>query len=315
VHELATAAADFDARLGDLNLERFGASRDRSLAAVLPHIWKWPAVLAQLQTATALWDRASLHLINPGLKGGAGTRSRSCTRALRVGFQITRANVVTSSHRHNFSLLFMLVQGRGGYAVVDGEQIPMDPGDLLHVPSMAWHGQGGGSEPTIWLEVLDSPLVDFLPGVTFDPLPGEIQPICQTGGGSSASIFRWAETYQALQRAAPDPYDGLLMAYGQAGGARVPASMDCWSHLLRPGARMGTHRHNTSTLYFVLSGSGTTVVDERRFDWQTGDAFLVPAWSWHRHEHCGDAEATLFSVSERPVTEHLGLYREEAREE
>jgi gentisate 1,2-dioxygenase len=37
--------------------------------------------------------------------------------------------------------------------------------------------------------------------------------------------------------------------------------------------------------------------------------FVVPAWSWHTHE--ADEESVLFSFSNRPAQEKLGLFREE----
>ena len=39
---------------------------------------------------------------------------------------------------------------------------------------------------------------------------------------------------------------------------------------------------------------------------------VVPNWSWHRHINSSDSEpAILFSTTDRPLLETLGLYREE----
>jgi gentisate 1,2-dioxygenase len=85
--------------------------------------------------------------------------------------------------------------------------------------------------------------------------------------------------------------------------------------MLRPGETTQTHRHNSSTIYHAFRGSGTTVINGEKFDWEQGDCFVVPLWSWHSHQNRSkDGEAILFSMSDLPVMEALHLYREEARE-
>jgi len=40
---------------------------------------------------------------------------------------------------------------------------------------------------------------------------------------------------------------------------------------------------------------------------------VVPNWSWHRHRNSSQKEpAIVFSTTDRPLLEMLGLYREEA---
>ncbi len=47
---------------------------------------------------------------------------------------------------------------------------------------------------------------------------------------------------------------------------------------------------------------------DRVFEWGPRDTFVVPSWHVHRHEALEDA--VLFSFSDRPVQEKLGLWRE-----
>jgi gentisate 1,2-dioxygenase len=55
-----------------------------------------------------------------------------------------------------------------------------------------------------------------------------------------------------------------------------------------------------------------TKVSVNEFNWEKSDLFVVPSWQWHSHENATDEDAILFSISDRPSTEALGLYREEA---
>jgi len=71
------------------------------------------------------------------------------------------------------------------------------------------------------------------------------------------------------------------------------------------------HRQTGSAVYFVFEGRGASVIDGQRFDWRTGDLFVVPTWAWHEHASA-DGEAILFSVQDTPVMQALGLYREQA---
>jgi gentisate 1,2-dioxygenase len=37
----------------------------------------------------------------------------------------------------------------------------------------------------------------------------------------------------------------------------------------------------------------------------------MPSWAQHAHENTGAEDAILFSISDRPVIEALGFYRED----
>ena len=55
----------------------------------------------------------------------------------------------------------------------------------------------------------------------------------------------------------------------------------------------------------------TRRADVRRLGCRQGDIFVVPSWMWHSHENTMSDDAILFSISDRPATEALALYREE----
>src|SRR3989442_5777153 len=80
----------------------------------------------------------------------------------------------------------------------------------------------------------------------------------------------------------------------------------------RPGAVLKAHRHTGSAVYYVVQGSGETIIDGRRFTWSKGDIITLPAWALHEHASTSPRDvAVLFSIQDRPVVEALGLYREE----
>jgi quercetin dioxygenase-like cupin family protein len=83
---------------------------------------------------------------------------------------------------------------------------------------------------------------------------------------------------------------------------------------LDPGQSTRLHRHNYETVIYVLSGAGTSVIEDRRVAWKAGDAFYVPVWAWHRHENRSATEAALYVACENaPMLQNLGIaLREEA---
>ena len=74
-----------------------------------------------------------------------------------------------------------------------------------------------------------------------------------------------------------------------------------------------SHRHTTSTIYYVFRGNGVTTIEGQEFQWAQGDVMVIPPWLWHDHNNPSSDDAILFSITDRPVLEALALYREEGR--
>jgi gentisate 1,2-dioxygenase len=83
--------------------------------------------------------------------------------------------------------------------------------------------------------------------------------------------------------------------------------------MLRPGEHTKAHRQVGSFLYQCCKGSGHSIINGRRYDWQEHDIFCVPNWMFHEHVNGSDSEdACLFAFHDLPVMTALGLYREQA---
>jgi gentisate 1,2-dioxygenase len=85
--------------------------------------------------------------------------------------------------------------------------------------------------------------------------------------------------------------------------------MSAYLQLLRPGTHTRAHRHTASVVYHVAEGSGHSIVDGARLDWGKGDTFAVPVWALHEHVNESGSDAVLFSFSDAPALEALGLLR------
>jgi gentisate 1,2-dioxygenase len=281
-----------------------------------PWLWRWGNVIPLLERSGDLItpergaERRSMEHVNPDLKPQYAT-----SHSIATALQLVRAGERAPAHRHAAAAVRFAARSRGGrvYTRVDGETLLMQENDLILTPAWSWHEHANETaDDIVWLDALDFPLVNLMQASLFEP--GAPQP--ERAADASRSILRypWSEKHahlEQLRSTAGDPYDDLLLPYlGADGGPTLP-TMECRAQLLRTGFHGRARRATASTVYFVVVGSGATVINGMRFDWSRGDVFVVPNWRWHEHI-AGADDAWLFSVSDAPVMRRLGLYREQA---
>lgn len=78
--------------------------------------------------------------------------------------------------------------------------------------------------------------------------------------------------------------------------------------LLPKGFRGQTYRTTDATVFSVVEGKGSVQIGEQRFAFEAKDLFVVPTWAPVSFQ--ADEDCVLFSYSDRPVQEALGLLRE-----
>ena len=302
---------------------------------VVPFAWRWadaqPLVMRSGDIVTPDRDveRRVLRLANPGLDHGT-------THTISAALQLLLPGENAPAHRHTPTAIRWVLQGQGAYTTVEGDKCYMEPGDLVLTPSWTWHDHNNeGPEPMIWLDGLDTPLVNNLEATFYEQYPEDQQPIIGVGESerkyASGALrpaweeagtpysplwhYKWERTHEALRRLAQvdaSPFDDVAMEFSDpATGGPVLKTMACWIQLLRPGVRTKAHRHTSSAVYQVFRGHGHSVINGRQFDWSEGDFLVIPAWAWHEHANAGDDESILFSIQDIPVMKALSLYREE----
>ena len=311
---------------------------------VRPWLWHWSDILPSLLEAGEIvpiddfMRMRTIRLVNLSQPMPVGT-----ARTFGVTIQHLNPGEVTESHRHTSASLYFVIQGNGTFTTAEGEQQFMESGDLLIQPSWTWHGtQNAGKEPALWLTSMDSPLNEFVEGYFREKYPeGAVQPFTKPdgyymkrmgalrskgaleGAGPFPVKYRWRETRETLEALAAagqaDPYDGVILDYtNPLTGGPTTTTLGCRAQMLRPGEESRSHRHTCNTIYHVVSGAGVTRVgksrdDEETLEWGERDCFIVPSWQWHRFRNASSLEpAILFSVSDRPLLQAVGLYREES---
>jgi len=306
---------------------------------VKPHLWKWHDVYDSLLQArekitisSGSVERRVIRLVNPGMAENDMT-----THTMLLSFQLIQPGEVAPGHRHTMAAIRFILQGKGAYTNVDGQKMVMEDGDLILTPQWAWHEHAHeGSEPMVWIDGLDVPFIQSLQVISFQPyrdgrLPvnegidpatyyGMTRPVGANRDETSPLLhYHWKDTYPTLQRLAHgngNLYDGVALEYVNptTGGPTLP-TMSCWIQMLRPGEQTKSHRHTSTSVYHAFRGNGTTIINGEPFNWEKGDSFVVPLWSWHQHRNRSSTEeALLFSMHDLPVLKAFGLYREEAKQ-
>ena len=310
----------------------------------VPAHWRYDEVRPFLMRAGELITaeeavRRVLILENPALRGQS-----AITQSLYAGLQLILPGEVAPSHRHTQSALRFVVEGSGAWTAVDGERTTMRPGDFIITPSWTWHDHGSDAAgPVVWLDGLDIPMLRFFDagfaenganpeqaihrreGTTLARWGHNLAPVRERPPhGATSPIFsypyeRTREALATLERDAPiDEWDGVKLRYVNpaTGGAPMP-TMATFMQRLPPGFRGRPWRQTDGTVFSVVEGHGRLEVGSASnagdrhwsFDFGPRDHLVVP--SWHTARLASDEGAVLFSFSDRPVHQALGIHREE----
>jgi gentisate 1,2-dioxygenase len=304
-------------------------------SACQPALWRFDTIRAAMLEAGQLItakeaERRVLVLENPGLRGKS-----QITTSLYAGVQLILPGEVARSHRHTQSALRFVLEGNGAHTAVDGERTMMAPGDFIITPYMTWHDHGNDSDaPMFWLDGLDVPLIAMLDASFLEVLGEEEQPIGKPLGDSSARYganllpvdykrtsatspifnYPYARTREALAelaKAGPlDACHGIKMRYtNPVTGDHAMPTMGTFIQLLPKGFKTARYRSTDATVFAAMEGRGRTRIGEEVFQWGPKDILVVPSWKPVVHE--ADDEAVLFSFSDRPVQEKIGVWRED----
>lgn len=304
----------------------------------IPMLWKYQDLRDLVFKSTELVTpekagRRVVYLVNEKRKDVS-----AAVGWLYTGIQATLPGESTSAHRHKASALRFIMEGSGGYTVVNGNKITLGVNDFVITPNSTWHEHGceADGQTCIWQDGLDIPLVNALEAndyAVFDgkqPLdfPVNYSPMSYAGSGlipadrewnhpySPLFKYSWESTYEALIKASKvsegSPFDGIIMHYSNPlTGGHVMQTLGASMQMLRPGEHTKAHQHTGSFVYQCAKGKGFTIINGQRFDWQERDIFCIPSWAVHEHANASNFEdACLFSFHDLPVIEKLGLYQE-----
>ena len=298
-----------------------------------PVIWHYDDVKSLVMESSSLITaeeakRRVLILENPAMRG-----EMRATNTLYAGIQMIMPGEVAPAHRHVSSAVRFVLDGEGAYTAVAGEKAFMSHGDFLITANWAPHAHGNTStKPMLWLDVLDAPTINFFETSFGEDFDRPTQETTRRDGNSLSFYgsgvlpddtavmnrtpvinYTYARTRPIVERMLAagdvDKRHGARVRYANpiTGGPVLP-TMGAHLAILPKGFSGEPYRSTDGTIFACAEGRGTTIVDGQVLEWGPNDVFVVPPWK--RYQHNAPEQSVLFSISDRPAQEALGIWRE-----
>jgi gentisate 1,2-dioxygenase len=274
-------------------------------------------------------ERRVLVLANPG----HGLEKMQASAAMYLGMQLLLPGEWAPSHRHTPNAVRMIVEGEGAYTTVDGEKCPMSRGDLILTPTGLWHEHGhDGTEPVVWLDVLDLPLVYYMEASYH--INGERQQV-QPGRGDRAwtraglvptPVFQridkrypmlrypWDDTRAALLALADDQpgQECVQVTYvNPETGEDAENILGFYALMLKPGQTLRLPARSPAQVFHQIEGRAEVSVDGagQTFTLVEADTCCAPGYTAVTLRNLSaDQPAFLFMADESPLHRKLGVY-------
>jgi gentisate 1,2-dioxygenase len=296
------------------------------------YIWRWSEMTPLIADALALQsthvaERRVLSLVSPyspEVAGQAGT-----TLNLNAGLQILKAGETARPHKHSMNALRFVLSGEGAVTIVDGKECAMAEGDLVTTPGWCWHEHAHrGTEPIIWLDVLDASLHRYLGTDRFQPGPSNHIPVLPpdsafAGASLVPEMGQWPHNYSPVFRypwadakaavaAAPSSRDrSRRIRYSNPlNGGSLMFSLDCYLVEIDAGVETIAFRSSANAVATIVDGYGHSQIGNTRLDWSARDVISLPRNNWIIH-HAASEKVRMFIATDRDVLRRLDLLTEE----
>ncbi|QIM48071.1 cupin domain-containing protein [Pusillimonas sp. DMV24BSW_D] len=271
----------------------------------VPHRWPYSQMRAALLAAGRLvgteWaERRNLIMANPFPGNEYAT-----VPSLVGAYQMVKAGEQANSHRHTPNAMRIVLEaGENTFTVVDGQKIPMMPGDVLITPNWCYHGHANEStDDALWIDVLDAPLTSMLGAMFFEKHTARIENATDVVP-ESPMRFAFSEYQPKLLRSAPVS-PGVRMQ--TLSSAKQQPTFDHVAISIEHACALTQQPTTANQIYVVLAGKGRSDINGQSFDWEKGDMLAAP--SWVTQVHTANEDALIIRVSDEPLMRWLGWYR------
>ena len=272
-------------------------------------------------------ERRVLVLANPG----HGLEKMQASAAMYLGMQLLMPGEWAPSHRHTPNAVRMVVEGEGAWTTVDGEKCPMSRGDLILTPTGLWHEHGhDGTEPVIWLDVLDLPLVYYMEASyhingarqTVQPGQGDLQ--YARGGVVPSHVFErskkaypmlryaWQDAKAALEALAADaaaPEQVQITYINPETGTDAENILGFYALMLRPGQTLRLAARSPAQVFHIIEGAVQAQIVGSTFQLAEADTCCAPGYEAVTLTNLNARQAAfIFMADESPLHRKLGVY-------
>lgn len=279
-------------------------------------------------TPIKMAERRVLVLANPG----HGLENMKASPAIYLGMQLLQPGEWAPGHRHTPNAARLVIEGEGAWTTVDGEAAPMLRGDLILTPSGLWHEhEHAGSEPMVWLDVLDLPIIHYAEtsylieaGPRRGVLPSRGERAYTRGGVVPTPAFErahkaypllrypWAEVRAALLALAADQpaLDAVQVTYvNPETGRDAQNNLGFHALMLRPGQALRLPVRSPACVFHVIEGGVEATIGAQSFALAEADTCCAPGYTTVTLRNQGpDQPSFVFIADESPLHHKLGVY-------
>ncbi len=267
-----------------------------------PYMWRWDDFYPLAQQAGKTVpieesERRALLFTNPSYYP-----KPYMTATLYAGCSLYNPGEVAPVHRHSPNASRFVIQGDGGFTTIEGEKCMMSRGDLIITPQGTWHDHGNdGTEPVLWIDLLDLPLVETLSASRF-----EFDYYEETGSGSNSGerVKRHVQTVREKPDHSHNFYaaGGLKPAFAKhsrGAGVGTPMFVYRWHETVAALDRLRGYDaspYDGVILEYVNPATGEAVVPTMAYHAQ----LLRPGEETHEHRHT--ASTAYFAIEGEGTT-------------
>lgn len=303
-----------------------------------PTHWSY-AALRKLLMQAGEWtpiekaERRVLVLANPG----HGLENMKASPAIYLGVQLLKAGEYAPSHRHSPNAARMVIEGEGACTTVDGEVATMQRGDLILTPTGLWHEhEHAGTEPVIWLDVLDLPIIHYAEtsylieeGLSQSSKPSHGERSYARGGVVPTAAFErsnkaypmlrypWSEVRTSLLALAADQpdLDAVQVTYvNPETGRDAQNNLGFHALMLRPGQNLRLPVRSPACVFHIIEGGMEVAFGKQTFELVQSDTCCVPGYTPVTLRNCcSEQPSFVFIADESPLHRKLGVYENRGR--
>jgi gentisate 1,2-dioxygenase len=302
-----------------------------------PVLVKWPDIQKQLA------ERKHVYVIDPRL--GFNNRTHRLWYDRIPPESEDGREWMDLGHRHTVEAIIYFLKGHG-HSIIDGVRYDWEAGDLLSVPMFSWHRHiNDGKEEVLRIASTTNPLsISLGQAVYEDERHPEFWVFAQEGQDAQKTLIPGGSGNASAVDGPTDSHAAKLYAEQVAFAMKeeklrreskvlvkkndiklertamgnmayvVDSRIGFHSKALAVvvaeipvGKRSGAHRHLYDEIDLVEKGQGRIVVDDKEYEFNTGDVLSIPVFAWHQYFNTGNEPLRIVGISTRPALENLGL--------
>ncbi len=302
-----------------------------------PVLVKWPDIQKQLA------ERKHVYVIDPRL--GFNNRTHRLWYDRIPPESEDGREWMGLGHRHTVEAIIYFLKGHG-HSIIDGVRYDWEAGDLLSVPMFSWHRHiNDGKEEVLRIASTTNPLsISLGQAVYEDERHPEFWVFAQEGQDAQKTLIPGGSGNAGAVDGTTDSHAAKLYAEQVAFAMKEEklrreskvlvkkndiklerTAMGSMAYVVDPrigfhskalavvvaeipvGKRSGAHRHLYDEIDLVEKGQGRIVVDDKEYEFNTGDVLSIPVFAWHQYFNTGNEPLRIVGISTRPALENLGL--------